>query len=316
MISSRPDVDVLLAVYNGEAYLSSFLDSLVAQTFRNFRLIVSDNKSNDDTRSILESYRPKFEGGLIVMQPPPETVCAPLNFSRVTGASDAHYAMYADADDVWHADKIVKSLAVMRDAERRFGASTPILVHSDLVVVDRDLKPLHHSLWDYQLIDPTRTGLNKLLMQNCVTGCTMMLNRPLIRLGHPLPVQAPSHDYWFALVASAFGQIVAIREPLIEYRQHGGNLTGARHWCMRYIIKRAGELFSDNGPRAGLYGSIEQAKIFLVRYRNELPLVERETLEAFVEMQTQGVVERRYSLMAHGFWKYGLARNVGVLLSV
>jgi glycosyltransferase involved in cell wall biosynthesis len=213
-------IDILLAVYNGENFLRPFLDSLVAQTFRDFRLVVSDNRSSDRTVSIIEEYRGTLAHPPCVLPLPGAFASAHANFSRVTEAGEAPYVMYADADDVWHRDKIEKTFSAMRHAERQYGASEPILVHSDLAVVDEKLGRLHPSFWRYQFIDPGRTALNQLLLQNCVTGCTVMLNRPLLELGKPIPPEACAHDHWYALVASAFGHIAVIPEPLIQYRQH------------------------------------------------------------------------------------------------
>jgi glycosyltransferase involved in cell wall biosynthesis len=312
---SKPPIDILLAVYNGERYLRPLLDSLVAQSFRDFRLVVSDNKSTDATVSILDSYRGKL-AEIVVLPPPPETTPSLLNFARVTEASDALYVMYADADDVWHADKVEKTFAAMQKAEREFGADKPLLVHSDLVVVDENLKPLHDSFWRYQLIDPRRTRLKHLLLQNCVTGCTTMLNRPLLELIKPIPPESRVHDWWIALAASAFGQIVMVEEPLIEYRQHGGNVTGAKSWSLRFVVDRARRLYSPSGVRQNLAPNITQAQAFLARFGDRLTPSDKHAVREFATIQRRKAVSRRWVLIRNGFWKFGLARNIGLLLGI
>jgi glycosyltransferase involved in cell wall biosynthesis len=140
---SSGTIDILLAVYNGEHFLRPFLDSLVAQTFPDFRLIVSDNRSSDRTVSIVEEYRTKLMHPLAILPLPDGLTSAHANFARVTEAAESQYVMYADADDVWHTDKIDKTFAAMKQAERQFGATTPILVHSDLAVVNEELRCIH-----------------------------------------------------------------------------------------------------------------------------------------------------------------------------
>ncbi|HEY2446872.1 MAG TPA: glycosyltransferase family 2 protein [Rhizomicrobium sp.] len=309
-----PTIDVLLAVYNGERFLRAFLESLAAQSFRDFRLVVSDNRSSDGTAAILEEYRERL--GIVVLPAPGEVVSAQANFARVTEAAAAPYVMYADADDVWHDDKIEKTFAAMKQAVRKFGAAAPILVHADLSVVDENLACLDRSFWRYQFIDPDRTRLNHLLMQNCVTGCTAMLNRPLLELGRPIPREACVHDHWYALIASAFGHIVRIEEPLIEYRQHGGNVTGAKRWGASYMMRRAGRLYGEHGARENIDLNIRQARALLSRFDGRLDRAQRQLIENFATIRAQGALMRRWKLVRYGLWKTGFARNFGLVLAI
>jgi glycosyltransferase involved in cell wall biosynthesis len=313
-LTKTPAIDVLLAVYNGERYLSEFLDSLVAQTFSDFRLIVSDNKSTDSTLAILERYRDRINGGLIILVPPAQTVPAVQNFARVTEAASAPLVMYADADDVWYVDKIEKTLTAMRAAEHRYGVESPLLVHSDLTVVDQNLEPIHRSYWAYQNIDPTRVRLSQIVMRNCVTGCTVMMNRALLALTRPIPEQALMHDYWCALSAASFGNIVSVAEPLIAYRQHGRNDTGASSWGIRFVLQRARVLFSARGPRYRIRGKIAQAEAFLKLHGKELGLKDREIMEAFSTLPKANALERRMRIVRFGLWDDGFLRNIGIFL--
>jgi glycosyltransferase involved in cell wall biosynthesis len=315
-IMTSATVDVLLAVYNGELFLRPFLHSLVAQSFRDFRLVVSDNRSSDATASIIEEYRSKLTHPLLVLPQPGAIASAHANFARVTEAGEAHYIMFADADDVWHPDKIEKTVAMMKEAERKYGAAAPILVHSDLTVVDEKLRCLHRSFWRYQFLDPKRTALNQLLLQNCVTGCTVMLNRALLELGKPIPCGACAHDHWYALVAGAFGHIVAVPESLIEYRQHTGNVTGAKRWGAQYVIDRASRLYAADGARETIGSNIKQAQIFLSRFHSRLTAEQNQVIGDFAAIRERGAISRRWMLVRNAFWKRGFLRNLGLLLAI
>ena len=313
---SGATIDVLLAVYNGERFLRPFLDSLVRQLFRDFRLVVSDNRSSDRTVSIIEDYRAKLMHPLRILPLPDAVASAHVNFARVTEAAEARYVMYADADDVWHSDKIGKTFAAMKEAEWNFGATAPILVHSDLAVVNEQLRFLERSFWRFQFIDPRRTALNQLLLQNCVTGCTVMLNRPLLELGKPVPQEACAHDHWFALVASAFGQIVVVPESLIDYRQHGGNVTGAKRWGLRYVAERARRLYAADGAHETLGLNIQQAQVFLSRFGGRLGSEHMLMVQSFAGIRDRGILSRRLILARNAFWKHGFIRNLGLLLAI
>lgn len=314
--TKTPSVDVLLAVYNGARYLPLLLDSLLAQTFQDFRLVISNNRSTDETGAILDKYREKFSSRLCVLPMPETHLSAHENFARVTEAGDAPYAMYADADDFWHPDKIETTLQAMQAGERQYGPDVPLLVHSDLRVVDENLHCLSPSFWRYQFVDPRRTELRQLILQNCVTGCTTMLNRALFDLGRPIPADACVHDHWYALVASAFGRIVPIPQPLIEYRQHAANVTGAKKWGVPYVVGRARNLYAENGARQTIDRNILQAGAFLARYEGRLSPTQRKIVENFAAIRRRGAVGRRVSLVRNRFWKAGVVRNVGLFLAI
>ncbi len=129
----------------------------------------------------------------------------------------AEYIMFCDQDDVWKNDKIEKTLAKMQSMEQTY-PHRPILIHSDLSVVDRELHLLHKSYWIYQHIDPSKDAINRLIFHNTVTGCTMMINRKLAQKAKVIPDEAIMHDWWIVMVASVFGHIGYIDEPLIFYR--------------------------------------------------------------------------------------------------
>ena len=96
--------------------------------------------------------------------------------------------MFCDQDDVWLPSRIEKPLERMKKLEDSLGPDTPILVHTDLAVVDEDLRPLGPSFWKYGRIDP-RSGdnLGRLLVRNVVTGCATTINRAWRDWPRPFP---------------------------------------------------------------------------------------------------------------------------------
>lgn len=141
---------------------------------------------------------------------------------------DADYFMFCDQDDVWNPDKIEITLKRMQKVEKK-NPKKPVLVHTDLEVVDQNLNSLGASFVRYRALDAKITAINRLLVQNNVTGCTMMINRPLLEKALKLSnISAIAmHDWWFSLVASLFGEISFIDQATIKYRQHGDNVVGA-----------------------------------------------------------------------------------------
>ncbi|MDQ3310444.1 MAG: glycosyltransferase, partial [Gemmatimonadota bacterium] len=212
-------------------------------------------------------------------------------------APGAEYVMFCDQDDVWLPNKIADTLSAMQKAEADAAPGTPVLVHTDLTVVDEQLGVIDESLWSYQGIQPELDTLDRLLIQNCVTGCTAMINGPLREKAGTVPPEAVMHDWWLTLVASCFGRIVRLSNPTILYRQHGRNDTGAKRHQHGTIDKTI-TAYSALGERGRAIRRIAaQGEDFLRRYRAQLTPRSRTLIEGAVEhlaFRTSLPERRRY----------------------
>jgi GT2 family glycosyltransferase len=102
---------------------------------------------------------------------------AEKNFFSMLAYADSDYIMFSDDDDVWLPDKIEKSMEMMHKAEQASSTDKPVLVHSDLMVVDENLNILSRSMFQRQNLDAKRCQLHNILVQNIVTGCTMTVKQ-------------------------------------------------------------------------------------------------------------------------------------------
>lgn len=238
-------VDVLLATYNGSKYLVDQLDSILAQTHQDLRILVSDDGSSDDTLAILQQYCARLGARMVLVPNPCPGKGVVRNFENLMAASlndgVAQWAVFSDQDDVWLPEKIASSLAEMQRIEGAGDAHVPCLVHSDLTVVDQDLAVLSRSFARYQQMDPATCSRLSLLSVNQVTGCTMMVNRALLKMALPLPAEVIMHDWWCGLISGS-GRRSFLAEPLILYRQHGANQVGAKDRGLKTRLRR---LFTD-----------------------------------------------------------------------
>lgn len=130
--------------------------------------------------------------------------------------------MCADQDDVWHSDKVARTFYRMKRMERKFGKDIPLMVHTDLCVVDETLCEMSSGFHDYMNLR-TNGKLRYELIQNQVTGCTVMINRNLkVYVKEATDVESiVMHDHWLALIALVFGKISYLNQATIDYRQHG-----------------------------------------------------------------------------------------------
>jgi len=312
-------VSILLATYNGAAYLPEQLDSLFAQTHRDWRLLVRDDCSTDATAEILAGYQEKYPGIISIVPNEGARLGACRNFGMLLEHAEAPYVMFCDQDDVWLPDKIEVTLAAMKPLEEEFGTETPLLVHTDLKVVDERLSPLGDSLWQYMGSTPERlTCINRVLMQNFATGCTVMINKALRDLAMPIPAGARMHDWWLALVATAFGRVAAVARPTILYRQHGKNDSGAVRWnFVREVIgffnrERRNAAITK---RDAIFTNLEQqAAAFADRYVERLDRDTRLLLSEFCSLRQGGFFTRRYLTLRYGFLYSNRLANLGMLL--
>ena len=137
-------VDVLLPTYNGEKYLGELLDSLLTQTHKNIRIIISDDCSTDSTPEILKEYQKKDNRIEIYLQEKNLRVVKNIEF--LLKKVENKYFMLADQDDVWLPNKIEKSIQKMEQENAD-------LVFGDLEVVDKDLKTIYPSFGDFMLLN-------------------------------------------------------------------------------------------------------------------------------------------------------------------
>lgn len=310
-------VDILLATYQGADYLEDQLQSIVNQSYQNWYLWVRDDHSSDNTSIILEKWVQRLSGKMTLL-PRGERLGVKKNFSELMHRSQAPYIVFADQDDRWLPNKIEASLALMKKNEAMYGTSVPLLIHTDLIVADKNLNILDPSFWKYSKINPLANTLNRLLVHNVVTGCTMLMNRSLLQLAMPIPQEAIMHDWWIGLVASAFGHIDSLDQPTLFYRQHGKNDTGAKDWrnLSAYLIqaKKLLRLRGREELRRRLSKTIHQSFQFLERYENLLEPHKKKIVQNYVVLSQSSLLTKRYLFFKHRYFKNTFAKNLGMFL--
>jgi len=301
--------DIALATFNGCAYLDALLASLAAQSLAPALVHVCDDGSSDCTREVVDRWQDRLPIRWLDAQP---GAGARGNFARLLVACEGDYVMLADQDDVWDADKIACAMRVMVMLESRWGADVPLLVHGDLRLIDGAGRALAPSFMRHQHLNPAATAFERLLLQNIVTGCTVLVNRALLREALPVPPEAAMHDWWLALVASAFGHIGFVEQTTISYRQHGANQIGARGWSARHLAARGRRLLSRQGAMRLLAPSVTQAGAFDARYGARLSARQRLTLRWLLNVPTSAPLQRVAAAFRVGARKHGAARTIGL----
>lgn len=315
--NAGPEVEILLPTFNGERFLPELLDSLKRQTFRDFRILARDDQSSDGTRALLGEARADAEIFLIIVEDDERRLGAAAGFGRLMGLSTAPHVFFCDQDDWWKPDRIERCVLALRSAEARHGKDAPLLLHTDLEVVDADLSSLSNSFWKYQNLKPELAGrLERNLVQNGVTGCAAVANRALLDRALPLPEETVMHDWWLALVASAFGRVLHLPEATVLYRQHGENQVGAIRWSPAHLLRKTLRILDPVDLRATLPPLMAQAGAFLDRFGEVLSPEQRQTVMTVATLDRMSFWGKRTALFQQGILKHGWIRNLAFLARV
>lgn len=312
-------IDILLATYNGARFLPAQIDSILGQTYQDWRLLIRDDGSTDATLEIIDRYAGQHPGRIEVIRDGRPNLGVAGNFSTLMERSDADCIMFCDQDDVWLPEKVAESHAAMQELELRYGSDTPLLVHTNLSVVDQDLKLIHRSFWRYQKLDPERgRSLVSLLVQNVVTGCAAMANRRLKDMALPLPHDVRMHDWWLALVAAAFGCCDYVPRPLVLYRQHGANILGAKdHGALSVFLSIAASPISIlRQKRLILRTTQVQARAFLAIHQEKLSPACKDAVMGYAYISEKGFWSRRVQLVRRNYWLGSFVKNVGLFVLI
>ena len=267
---ANPKVEVLVSTYNGEKYVAQKLDSLLSQCYQNIKIKVRDDGSSDSTLAILKKYE-ENNSCLEVKQGDNVGVVGSF-FDLLYGISeDSEFVAFCDQDDVWHKDKI----AVAINKLESFGVHKPAMYCCRTRLVNNDLEII-----GYGSIPRKNLALENSLIQNVATGCTIVLNRKaadVLRAKEPNLECLLMHDFWFYLVISAFGGVYFDESAYIDYRQHDGNIVGAKQG-VKFVFERFKRFFSGQRSRLS-----DQCREFLRVYNDELSEEQKDVIQRFLD---------------------------------
>lgn len=231
-------IAILMATYNGALYIGDQLDSIIRQTVDGWQLYIQDDVSTDDTIDIIRQYAAKDTR--IHLRVNESRSGAAKNFMTLLSETDADYYMFCDQDDYWLSDKIEISLKKMKELESS-SPDTPVIVHTDLTVVDASLNVMNQSFWHISRIDPSiLNSFNWLGAHYPTTGCTMMINGIAKQVSLPIKKDTGLlHDAWVTVcVFKHHGIVYPIYKTTILYRQHSNNTLGASDVTNHYVLSK------------------------------------------------------------------------------
>ncbi|GHV77329.1 glycosyl transferase [Spirochaetia bacterium] len=297
-----------MAVYNGGQFLSEQIESILDQTVQDFVLYIHDDCSADNSFAIARGYAELFPLKIKAKQNETNSGGAQYNFIRMMTEIRDDYVMLCDQDDIWLPEKIEVTLGKMRELESRYTKDAPLLVHTDLRVIDESGAIISPSYKKMMQANYKRTQLKDVVIQNTVLGCTALYNRSLAGLFTKEPPYMIMHDWWLELTAAALGQIGYTDEAPILYRQHKNNVIGAGKFStMKYKI---GRLVHYGAIKEALTNTYWQAESLLELYRERLTKQQQQLLTAYCSIPSLDKLSRLLVIYRLGTLKTGLSRKI------
>lgn len=241
---------VLLSTFNGEKYLETQIQSVLAQNHPNLDILIRDDGSSDDTRQILRSFEKQYAQRVQVVYA--ENVGYRNSFFELMEKAPPAYDFYAfcDQDDYWLPEKISRAIRVLKPLDQQ----KPLLYCSALTLTDKDLKPIGQAGGMNRATD-----YRQYFFSSIPTGSTSVFNDRLRRTALSGKALARNHDSWMLIVASFFGEIFVDQHSFILYRQHENNALGLQLSPLRKFAGKLARIvkkdvkFSNISSFAGLF---------------------------------------------------------------
>lgn len=217
----QEEVEILLTTYNTEIeYLKQQIESILNQTYRNFKLLISDDASTkEEIKPILEAYQKQDNRVTLYLQE--KNLGYNKNFEFLLKQAKAKYIMFADHDDIWYPQKVEKSV-------EKIEKEKVDLVYCNANQINEKGEIIQQNYFTYKNV-PLIHGKDKLAISRCIgIGCSQIITKTVKSKMIPFTDKVIAHDWLASFIANEGKGIAYIEEPLFGYRLHNTNVFGGR----------------------------------------------------------------------------------------
>ena len=299
-----PLVSILLCVFDGKHFLLEQLESIAAQTHKNWKIYVSDDGDCEESIAILEEFKKQHQDERVVILSGPKQGFAKNFMSLACNQSiDSEYYAFCDQDDIWEPDHLSRAL----DQLNILPAHIPALYSSRT----RYISEKNFDLGLSSLFKKPPSFRNA-LVQSIAGANTMVFNQSARLLINKTPhhVKIVSHDWWtYLLVSGCGGHVHYDSYPSVQYRQHGNNISGQNTTISAKLLRLKGLLM----------GRFKEANDINLNSLNEmysyLTFENRQVLSLFSKVQNGSIFSRVYNLYKLGVYRQNFEGNIGLLVA-
>ena len=259
-------VAVVMSTYNGERFIGEQLNSILKQTYRNFKIVIRDDGSTDRTVAIIKKYQEKYKN---IELHTGKNLGFVKSFFELLSLTEADYYSYADQDDVWMENKIELAVNSLNEMD----PTKPALVFGNSDYYDENMN----------FIGPGEKNKKYSFTQalfSCVAqGMTMTINKKTRdTIIHEMPKSCFFHDWWTYLVCIGLGNVAYNNVTTVKYRRRKENATSEGQGYISLLKWRVKNLLLGKGMK-----DIRQQMInYKTSYYFSLDQEKRAILDTFV----------------------------------
>lgn len=201
-------ISVITPMYNSEKYIGKTIQSVLNQTYKNLELIIIDDKSTDDSISIVKQFNdPRIK--LIQL-----SENAGVAAARNRGIDEAlgKYIAFVDADDVWESNKLELQMNCLKDSEADFCYTGYRIIDATGNIVKN------------RVSIPSMTNYSKLLSTNVIACSTVLLKKEKLSSLRFRKIKHEDYVLWLELAKSNL-KMLGIDQPLMNYRKHTSSIS-------------------------------------------------------------------------------------------
>ncbi len=230
-------ISIVLATYNGEKYIKEQLESIINQSFKDFEILILDDKSEDNTLEIIKDYEKKYDFIRVIQNKKRAGVIK--NFEKGISLTNGDFISLSDQDDIWERDKLLMQYNAIKDY------NIPAMVHSDLSIINEKGEKNCNSFFKKKgYFFPKKKSVDILISRSGVMGNTIMFNKKLKNLILPFYKEIPMHDYYIGVIAELYGKRITLNQKLVRYRIHSSNIGNKQ----KNLKEKITGFFKDNLP--------------------------------------------------------------------
>ena len=227
-------VIVVISAYNGAKHIERQLDSIFAQTGVDVRVLVRDDCSKDNTVEVVQKYAQNHPQNIIKIIKGENVGFARSFWLGLSMCDNADYYAFADQDDVWKPNKLIRCLDALKEADQ-----VPQLAYCKMQRSDVQLNRLDEQV---EVLKPEQLTKKLTLIKTYNYGAATVINKSAKELVCRVwpEVDDLPHDMWIGTLCYWFGKVYYVDEELYYWIRYETSVTGegTKETAIKYRLKK------------------------------------------------------------------------------
>jgi rhamnosyltransferase len=282
-------VDILMATYNGEAFIEEQVRSIMTQSYHDWRLLIHDDGSTDKTIEIIRQLMQEDER-IVLIEDNSHHLGVARNFIHLVSQATAPYCMFCDQDDIWLPSKVEEMLQHIS----QYDQECPQVTYSNAYLWNPELGILSNK---NTLTYPT-TIRQTLFLNTGIQGAAAIFNQQMCHIIRQELSYYAMHDHVLLLAGICFGQVHYLHKPLMYYRQHENNVTGNAPGS---ITKKIQLMWQNRYVPLVSKEHLDGLQAFYNRFQSVIPAEDKLLINTFLNLPKRSFLVRVTRIIQYRF---------------